>query len=95
MTLDDSNIKRLLVSIAIEKSLIEVNPSLYTKVVNMLHDKYNVGISDTYDHPEYLRDVLKEIYGNAGNVIIDSIKEKLDEFSSYPQVSKFLQIITT
>lgn len=84
MTINDSNIKRLLVSIAVEKSLIEVNPNLDTKVVDTLHEKYNVGISDTYDHPEYLRDILKEIYGNACIVIINSIKKKLDEFSSYP-----------
>ena len=93
MVIDDNSIKKLLVTLAVEKSLIDVTPNLYTKVSDMLSEKYEAEISDTYDHPEYLRNILKEVYGDAADALVDSIQEKLEEFSSHPKISKFLDAI--
>ena len=93
MVIDDNSIKKLLVSLAVEKSLIDVTPNLYTKVSDMLSEKYDAEIADTYDHPEYLKNVLKEVYGDAADALVDSIHEKLEEFSSHPKISKFLEAI--
>ena len=90
MDATDLQIKKALVSFAIEKSLLQMGEPVFHKVAKTLKDDYGCYIPDCYEHPEYLKRVLSDIYGNAGLSIINSIKEDLAEFSEQGPVQKFV-----
>lgn len=46
----------------------------YNLIVSKLQAHCNCGILESLDHPEYLRDVLKEIHKNEYQSIIDEIR---------------------
>lgn len=90
MDVTDLQIKKALVSFTIEKSLLQLGDPVFQKVAKTLKDDYNCYIPDCYEHPEYLKRILSDIYGNAHLSIIDSIKADLAEFSSQGPVQKFI-----
>ena len=85
---------KALVSLAIETALIEIGKPIYDKVLHDLFEKYHCFLTDCYEHPEYLNEVLKGLYGNSHQVIIKSIKKQLEEFSYKKPIEKFLQAIS-
>ncbi|CDI05887.1 hypothetical protein [Candidatus Nitrosotenuis uzonensis] len=90
MDIDDVQIKKALVAFSIEKALLEMGEPVFQKVTEILKNDYNCYVPDCYDHPEYLKRVLADLYGNAHTAIISSIKESLREFSHQTPVQKFL-----
>ncbi|MCA2004091.1 MAG: hypothetical protein LDL06_04945 [Candidatus Nitrosotenuis sp.] len=90
MDIDDVQIKKALVAFTIEKALLEMGEPVFQKVTEILKNDYNCYVPDCYDHPEYLKRVLADLYGNAHTAIISSIKESLREFSHQTPVQKFL-----
>ncbi len=86
----DSNVRKALVLIAIEETLMKISRKDYERVVTRLKTKYNCYIPDCYLHPEYLKDILEGLYGESSGQIINQIKEKLEKFSSQSPVNEFL-----
>ena len=93
MDASDAQIKKALVAFAIEKALWEMGEPVFQKVTKVLKDDYNCYIPDCYEHPEYLKKILSDLYGNAHSAIIESINNSLEEFSHQPQVKKFLVVL--
>ena len=95
MTMDvtDAQIKKALVAFAIEKALIAMGESVFEKVAKTLKDDYNCYIPDCYDHPEYLKRVLSDLYGNAHIAIINSVKSSLHEFSKQESIHRFISVL--
>ena len=75
-------------------SLFQIEKEVYDKVVHELYKKHHCYLPDCYEHPEYLNDVLKGLYGNAHNVIVGKIKKQLEEFSYQQPVERFLKVIS-
>lgn len=90
MDVVDTQIKKALVAFAIEKALLDLGEPVFQKVAKTLKDDYNCYIPDCYDHPEYLKRILSDLYGNAHTTIINSIKTSLQEFSHQEQIQKFV-----
>ena len=88
-------INKALVSLAIERVLIDIGKPTYDEVVHNLYQKYRCYLPDCYDHPEYLNLILKELYGNSHYVIAESIKKELEEFSYKMPVENFLKVIAS
>lgn len=86
----DDDIKKALVTVAIERALIDFGKSALEKVGNKLYDDFQCYFSDCYKHPERLTAILKELFGNSHTVIVESIKKNLDEFSSQKSIKEFL-----
>lgn len=84
---------KALTSMAIEKTLLKVGKPVYDKVVLMLNEKHHCHLPDCYDHPEILGDVLKQVFGNAYDVIVKDIRKELEEFSHKEQMERFVQVI--
>jgi hypothetical protein len=57
----------------------------------MRNEKHHSYLTDCYDHPEYLSDILRELYGNSQNVIMESIKKEWEEFSYKESMERFLK----
>lgn len=90
-SLDDA-LKKILVNLAIEKALFQTgNVSLFTSVNKTLLAEYNIEISDCMIHPKYLRKTLERLVDSKSrSIIINSIKNILDEFTYYKPVKVFL-----
>lgn len=82
--------RRALVTLAIEDTLLKVGQITYYEVLDKLYENYDCYVSDCYDHPEYLLQVLKELYGSGSLAIIESIKQYLSEASTQEGIAKFI-----
>jgi len=85
--------RKILVGLAIEKTLLEINKSYLDKFEGTIYERYQCGISDCYEHPEYLNEILKEIFGNSYKEVIRSVEKYLAEFTYQYPIEQFLQRI--
>jgi hypothetical protein len=90
----EDQVKKALISFTIEQTLLNLGKPTLDKVSDALYAKYNCYFSDCLDHPEYLADILKEIFGNGHHVIINRIKERLDKFEDQEPISNFVATIS-
>jgi len=54
---------------------------------------YDCDLMDCYEHPEYLRTVLKDVYKEDYKSIIHEIKLLLDELVNYKDIAEFFKIM--
>lgn len=94
MVFDDLVMKKNLIGLAIGKTLLDIDSRRYTEVSKLLHEKYNLDLADCYEHPELLRETLKELYGNSCKFLVDSIKEKLSDFADNLEILKFVDVLS-
>jgi hypothetical protein len=85
--------RRALVSLVIERNLMEISKPLYDKVITTLKKEYNCYLPDCYEHPEYLTEILKKLYGDAHHTIVESINKQLEEFTYSKPIARFLEVI--
>jgi class 3 adenylate cyclase len=79
-----------LITSAIEKTLLEMGTIQLEKVVSTLFHDYRCFLPDCYKHPEYLKRILQDLYGTSHMAIIQSITEKLEEYSFRRPVYDFV-----
>jgi hypothetical protein len=79
--------------LAIEKTLNDIGKPTYEKVVNMLSKEYHCYLGDCYDHPEYVTEILKKLFGNSHGEIVKSIRKQLEDFSKKEKIAKFIEVI--
>jgi hypothetical protein len=84
---------RIAVISCIEVALMRRGNTNYNLIVARLGSLYNCTIMDCYEHPEYLRTVLKEVYKEDYNAIIDEIKLVLDELVDVKEIANFFKIM--
>lgn len=94
MDVTNNQIARALVGLAIEDTLRDMGIPVFEKVTKTLVTKYKCYIPDCHDHPEYLRETLKQLYGPSHVVIIKNIKKKLEEFTTKKSIERFLEVIS-
>ena len=74
-------------------TLLEIGREAYDKVIRDLYKKHHCYLSDCYEHPEYLCEILHELYGNIHDVVVEKIKKQLGEFSYQKPIERFLKVI--
>ena len=79
--------------IAIAKVLESIGKPVLERVCSNLYSKYNCYLIDCYDNPEYLADVLREIFGASYKNIIKTIEENVKDYESKDTLVEFLAII--
>jgi hypothetical protein len=82
-----------MVSLAVEKILLEIGTPIYEKTIKQLSKDYDCYLPDCYEHPEYLNKVLKKIFGNAHIIIVDAIKNELNEYMAEKPIEVFITAI--
>ena len=90
----DDEISSALVTLAIEKTLLNMGKPILDEVAHRLFKNYRCYIPDCHKHPEYLKSILKEFYGNSYNIIVESIKKNLAECSTKKSIEHFLVVIS-
>lgn len=88
MSSTDQN-KLALIS-CIELVLMKSGNQKYNLVVARLNALYDAGLRDCYDHPDYLRMTLKEVYENNYQSIINEVKMCLDDLLMEKDISQFI-----
>lgn len=87
---DMPGVTSALVSVTIGQSLYEISEAAHDDVGNALYKKYKCYFHDCLEHPDYLVDVLKQVFGDGYLSIIISINKKLEEFSYQKPIKEFL-----
>lgn len=75
---DETRMKKV-ASKCIEKVLLQINTPDFEIVVRRLFEKHSCLLSDCYDRPECLKDVLVELFGNASVAITKNIDKQIEE----------------
>ena len=83
-------IKNALVTLEVEQTLLEFGTPALEKVNKKLFEDYHHYLQDCYTKPEHLNKVLKDLFGNSHTVIVQSIRKRLEEFSSQDKIKNFL-----
>ena len=94
MDATDEQIRKALITLTVENVLLEMGKPALDTFTKKLYKNYNCYIPDCIDHPEYLRHVLKEMYGNSYKTIVSEIMDTLAEFSSQKPIANFIKIIS-
>jgi hypothetical protein len=88
---DTNKVKKALVSLALEESLLEIGGGkLLHDVFRILYEKFQSYLPDCYDHPEYLRGILAELDSGTCDVFLESLDEKLEEYAYQKPIGEFL-----
>jgi len=88
----DEQHKIALISI-LETVLMSRGNTKYNLLVCKLNSLYDCSIRDCYEKPEYLKTVLKDVYKEDYNSIIEEIKLQLDELVMEKDIADFLKIM--
>ena len=81
------------VSISIENTLREIGKFEFRKVLDTLKENYNVSLSECYNNPKFLKQTLKDLFGNSYGSIIATIEKNLDGIVLMEPVKEFLTIM--
>ena len=87
--------KRTMVTLAIKNSLLELGLEEFDKIVMMLQKDYNSTLEDCYDNPEFLKQVLKDLLGDAYKDVLNSLKENINNISSHKSTENFLDALNS
>lgn len=93
MDFERKQLMKALAALAIERVLLDAGKPILEKVSNKLKKEYKCYIPDCYDHPEYLGNVLKSIFGNSYVTIVEQIKEELVEYSDDKDIDILIKTI--
>jgi len=91
--IDDSKVFESVVTISIEKALLEVGKFELDSVVYRIKENYHCEISDCLDHPEYLKQILGELFGDSHQDILKSIHESIERTSMEQPLVHFLEVL--
>lgn len=84
---------RELVEVAVEHALLMMGTPELKKVRVMLKDEYDITITESLDHPEYLKKILCELFGSAYQNIIDTIYTVIENKKEEKIVKDFLYVM--
>ena len=90
---NDDQIRKALVTLAVENTLLEIGKPVLDKVTSKLFVKYHCYIPDCYEKPEYLKKGLKDLFGKSHTEITEKIQSRLQEFSSNEPIKHFIEVI--
>ena len=81
------------VTASVEKALLEIGKFELDSVVYRLKEDHNCEISDCLDHPEYLKQILCDLFGNSHEVVLNSIHESFEKTRMEQPLQNFLNVL--
>jgi len=88
-------LKKDIVLYVLKQSLLESGEVIFEMVNRSLLEKYRCEISDCFEKPEYLSDVLKYVYDGSYHKVVESIKKNLNKFSHENGIKEFVEVLET
>jgi hypothetical protein len=93
LDVDKKQVIRALIAFSVEKVLSDIGKPILDKVVNRLYEKHQCYFADCYEHPNYLNDVLRDVFGSSCYTIAQSIKTELTELLEDKDVLRLVNTI--
>ena len=90
--MDNEPYKAALISY-VELVLMRRGDVNYHRVLAKLGSLYDCKIMDCYDHPEYLKTVLKDVYREDYPSVVSQIRSYLGELENDPVIIDFFKIM--
>ncbi|HJT10813.1 MAG TPA: hypothetical protein VJ771_08525 [Candidatus Nitrosotalea sp.] len=95
--MDDKEImndRKNMFATAVEDALNGMGGPTLEMVSIKLIQKYKCSLPDCLEHPDYLKNVLRDVFGHADIAVIAKIKKNLGEFSHEDTVGELLRVLT-
>ena len=86
--------KEEIIGSRIRRALLEIGKPIHDQVLQTLYREYHCTWADCYEHPEYLKEIIKQSFGSSHAEIVKSIKSHLDEFNDHKPIQEFLMVMT-
>ena len=77
----------------LEVVLMSMGNTKYNLTIAKLNSLYDISIRECYEHPEYLKHVLKEVYKKDYDYIINEVKAQLNELVNEEDIAKFFKVM--
>jgi len=84
-----------LITVAVEHALLQMGTAELEMVAYQLKNGYNCTIEDCFEHPEYLKQVLNELFGYCCEDILSTIEYVVRGGNMNSQIEKFLTALKT
>ena len=95
-SLDSENqMKKTMITLALKNTLLELGIQEYDKVVSLLQKDYSCTLEDCFENPEYLRNILKNLFGDSYPDILNSLSENMESITSQQTVKDFLHALSS
>ena len=91
----EDQMKKTMVTLALKNTLLELGVQEYDKVMSLLQKDYNATLEDCYENPEYLKQILKDLFGDSYEDILNSLNENMKDISTQKEIKDFLQVLST
>ena len=91
----ENQMKETMVMLALKNTLLELGIEEYDKVVDLLQNEHSCDLEDCYENPEYLKNVLKKLFGDSYRDILNSLSENMKNILSQQYVKEFLEVLST
>ncbi len=91
--MNDKNSNKSMVVLSVEVVLMRKGGPQYHQTLARLERDYGCKIFDCFEHPEYLRAVLRDVYGSEYKSIVDNLEVELGEIVSEKDVADFLRVL--
>ena len=85
--------QKTLVTLAVKNTLLELGMEELDKVMTLLQKAFNATLDDCYENPEYLKQVLEDLYGDSYQDILNSLKANMKEISMKSFSTDFMQAL--
>ena len=93
-TCEEGQLKKDIVIFVLKQSLLETGKKTFDMVERSLYEKYRCELSDCFENPEYISDVLKYVYDGSYAKVVESIAQKLSGFEQETGIKEFLEKIS-
>ena len=90
----DSTIRKALVTLATQRVLLKMGKPVLNEVTRRLYLEYKCYIPDCHDHPEFLKAILKDLYGASHVSLVESINKELEDFTHHESIRRFADILS-
>ncbi len=90
---DHTNMERELITVAVEHALLQMGTAELEMVEYQLKNDYNCTIGECLEHPGYLKQVLKELFGYCCEDILSTIEYVVKGGNVDDQVKNFLTVL--
>lgn len=82
-----------LVGDAVEKTLLGIGKQAHQITFDIL-EAHDMTFRDCYSRPEVLKFALKHLYGDSYLVLVEKIRNKMDDFDDKKKVEHFFKIMS-
>lgn len=88
-------LKKDVVLCILNRTLLELGAEAYDMVNRSLYEKYRCDISECYEKPEYLVDVLRYVCDGSYHPLMESLMKNLGMFAKEDGIKEFVHVLKT